>query len=269
MMTIATGRGTPKQYQVKGIFHDLPAATERQFTMLVQLPKTGRPEQWTHWGSTSLSTYLRFDTPAAAQAFEHKMPAFVERHGVRDMGPKPSESIGLAMYPLARVHLTNDIGDGQRQTVVTLGIVGVLTLLIALVNYVNLATARAGCARGRSRCVKCWGQSQRARSPVPGRSRADRRGGGAGWIDPGRAGAAAGQCGGGLSLTIPYQIVVPALVVLAIVTGIAAGFYPAVMLARFPTAAVLASSRAPGGGRAGTRTREALVVFNSASPSPS
>lgn len=143
-MTIAAAGDTPKQYRVTGIFRDLPAATERQFTMLVQLPKTGHPEQWTHWGSTSLSTYLRFDTPAAAQAFEQKMPAFVERHGVRDMGPKPSESIGLAMYPLAKVHLTNDIGDGQRQTVVTLGVVGVLTLLIALVNYVNLATARAG-----------------------------------------------------------------------------------------------------------------------------
>ncbi len=66
---------------------------------------------------------------------------------------------------------------------------------------------------------------------------------------------------GGLSLSIPYLVVVPALAALVIATGIAAGFYPAVMLARFPAAAVLASARSPGGGRTGTRTREILVVF--------
>jgi len=65
---------------------------------------------------------------------------------------------------------------------------------------------------------------------------------------------------GGLSLTIPYGVIVPALAVLAIVVGVLAGVYPALMLARFPAAAVLASSRSPGGGRAGTRVRELLVI---------
>ena len=66
---------------------------------------------------------------------------------------------------------------------------------------------------------------------------------------------------GGMALTIPYAVVVPALVALVLVVGIAAGSYPALLLSHFPAAAVLASARAPGGGRAGTRTREALVVF--------
>lgn len=65
---------------------------------------------------------------------------------------------------------------------------------------------------------------------------------------------------GGTSLTIPYALVVPALVLLALVVGVGAGLYPAVLLARVPAAAVLAAARAPGGGRAGSRTREALVV---------
>jgi putative ABC transport system permease protein len=46
-----------------------------------------------------------------------------------------------------------------------------------------------------------------------------------------------------------------------LLVGIAAGFYPALLLSHFPAASVLASARAPGGGRAGTRTREALVVL--------
>lgn len=66
---------------------------------------------------------------------------------------------------------------------------------------------------------------------------------------------------GGLSLAIPYALVVPGLAVLVLLVGALAGFYPALLLSRFPAAAVLASSRSPGGGRAGTRVREALVVL--------
>ena len=40
-----------------------------------------------------------------------------------------------------------------------------------------------------------------------------------------------------------------------------AGFYPAFVLSRFEPASVLASARSPGGGRAGSGLREALVIF--------
>jgi putative ABC transport system permease protein len=66
---------------------------------------------------------------------------------------------------------------------------------------------------------------------------------------------------GGLSLIIPYSVVVPLLAALALLVGVVAGFYPALLLSIFPAAAVLASARAPGGGRASSRVREALVVL--------
>ena len=50
------------------------------------------------------------------------------------------------------------------------------------------------------------------------------------------------------------------LALLAAVVGVASGVYPAVVLSRFPAASVLASARSPGGGRTGTRVREALVI---------
>ena len=66
---------------------------------------------------------------------------------------------------------------------------------------------------------------------------------------------------GWLSLEISYGMVVPALALLSIVAGMLAGFYPAMVVARFQPAAVLASSRSPGGGKGGTRVREALVSY--------
>ncbi|MET3435833.1 ABC transporter permease [Sphingomonas sp. 1185] len=252
----------PKQYRVNGVFRDLPHATEQQFTILVPLPRTPHSPQWTHWGSTALTTYLRFDTSAAARSFEQKMPGFIDRHGANDLDGRPSDQIGIALYPLAKVHLAPDVGEGQRMTVVTLGVVGVVTLLIALVNYVNLATARSGLRAREVAMRKVLGAdrfalirqflgeaiSMVALAALFGLILAE-------------LGLPLVNAAGGLSLTIPYRLVLPALALLVVVTGVTAGFYPAMVLAQFPAASVLASSRTPGGGRSGTRTREALVVF--------
>ena len=252
----------PVQYRVTGVFRDLPANTEQQFTILIPLPRAARPPQWTHWGSASLTTYLRFKTPADARAFEQKMPSFVRRRARADMGPDASDAIGIALMPLAQTHLAANIGEGARLTVVTLGLVGLLTLLIAVVNYVNLATARAGLRAREVAMRKVLGADRAALirqflgEAVLTVAVAALLG-----LILAELGLPLVNAAGGLALTIPYAIVVPALVALVVVTGIAAGFYPAVLLARFPAAAVLASARAPGGGRAGTRTREALVVF--------
>jgi putative ABC transport system permease protein len=67
---------------------------------------------------------------------------------------------------------------------------------------------------------------------------------------------------GGLSLSMPYGVVVPALVSLTVVVGLFAGVYPALLLSRFHAADVLASSCAPDGGRA-------RCWSSSSSPSPS
>jgi len=249
----------PQRYRIAGIFRDLPANTERQFTILVPLPRTPPNPQWTHWGSTSLSTYLRFDTPAAARAFEQKMPAFVVRHVGNDMRP---QNIGIALLPIVQAHLTQDMGEGSRLTVVTLGLVGLLTLLIAIVNYVNLATARAGLRAREVAMRKVLGADRVALiRQFLGEAVLTVAVAALFGLILAELGMPLVNAAGGLSLTIPYLTVVPALVVLVLVTGIAAGFYPAVLLARFPAAAVLASARSPGGGRAGTRMREALVVF--------
>jgi putative ABC transport system permease protein len=68
---------------------------------------------------------------------------------------------------------------------------------------------------------------------------------------------------GGLHLKLDYLgdsslLLVVLLIVLGV--GLGAGAYPALVLSRFQPAAVLASAKTPGGGRAGGRVREGLVV---------
>lgn len=262
MMTIAMG--TPVAYRVTGVFRDLPNNSEFHFTILLPFPKIPSYDTWYHWGNGSLETYLRFDTPAAARAFTGRLPAFVERRGVRDLGSNPSRTFALGLLPLDDMHLAPEgrASAARKMTMITLGLVGLLTLVIAIVNYVNLATARAGLRAREVAMRKVLGADRRAllvqflgeavltvaMAALVGLILAE-------------LGLPLVNAAGGLSLTIPYAIAAPVLAVLTVVVGGVAGFYPAVLLSRYPAASVLASARTPGGGRSGTRTREALVVL--------
>ena len=170
----------------------------------------------------------------------------------------------LNLLPITADHLSPQGGqaDSTRQVVVTMGVVGVVTLLIALVNYINLATARSGLRAREVAMRKVLGANRAALvrqfigeaillvalSALISLALAE--------LSLPMVNAAIG-----LSLSIPYGMVVPALAALAIVVGIGAGLYPAVLLSRFPAASVLASARSPGGGRSGARVRELLVIF--------
>ncbi len=250
--------------RVTGVFEDLPETTDFQFSILTRL-STNHPEPWwRNWGSSSLVTYLRFPDKGAAQAFEGRMPSFIQRHGARDLGSDAAQKMGLPLLPIDRAHLEPVGGEsaGRKTTVVTLGLVGALTLLIAIVNYVNLASARAGLRAREVAMRKVLGASRSALirqflgEAILAVALAALLG-----LILAEIGLPLINAAGGLSLTMPYALVIPVLVVVSVVVGTAAGFYPAVLLSGFPAASVLASARAPGGGRAGARAREALVVL--------
>ncbi len=263
--TLAIAVDARQSYRILGVFRDLPRNSDLDFSILIRLPATAPPqENWYHWGSSSLVTYLRFATPEAARAYAQKLGAFVDRRAFKDMGKDAHNALNLALLPIARLHLEPEgrASASQQLTVVTLGLVGLITLLIALVNYVNLATARAGLRAREVAMRKVLGADRAALvRQFLGEAVLTVAAAALFGLILAELGLPLINAAGGLSLTIPYALVVPALALLTLVAGIAAGFYPAILLARFPSAAVLASARSPGGGRGGTRVREALVVF--------
>jgi putative ABC transport system permease protein len=262
-MTIAVD--APETYRVAGVFDDLPRNTDLQISILIPIPRKPPPAQWTwyKWGTADVLTFLRFPTTAAAHAFERTSPAFIRRHAGQDLGPAPDSVISLPLLPIVRSHLQPPGVEsaGRKLTVVTLGIVGVLTLLIAILNYVNLATARAGLRAREVAMRKVLGADRGMLiRQFLGEATATVALAALAGLMLTEIGLPLVNAAGGLSLSVPYIPIVPALAVLVVLVGIAAGFYPALLLSGFPTAAVLASARAPGGGRTATRVREALVI---------
>jgi putative ABC transport system permease protein len=258
--------GEIRPLRIAGVFEDLPPSSELDFTMLTRMPDDIESPWWDNWGSTSVQTFLRFVSPEESARFEAGTDAFVDRRALSTYGEQASKQIGINLLPIAEMHLTPQgrEPDSRRQTVTTLGIVGALTLLIAIVNYVNLATARAALRAREVAMRKVLGAN---RGALIRQFLGEAIG----------TAALAGLVGlalvelalpfvnsaGELTLSLHYfgkQGVIVPLVLLILVIGVVAGAYPAFMLSRFPAASVLASAKAPGGGQAGTRLRQALVA---------
>jgi len=259
--------GRTGRYRVAAVMRDLPRDTELQkLSMLVRLPDDRTDANlfgtWTHWGSAALITYLRFPDRAAADALAARLDTFADRRGAKDLGPHASQHVRIELLPIADFHLQK---PADRLRVTTLGLVGVLTLLIAVVNYVNLATARSG-LRAREIAMRKVLGAPRATLIRQFLGEAVATVGLAALIGLALAelGLPGVNAAGDLPLRLHYLgaggVLLPT-VGLVILVGLAAGLYPALLLSSFPAASVLASARAPGGGRAGTRLREGLVIF--------
>ncbi len=244
---------------------DLPANTDLYLDNIVTLktPTPARNPAWFIWGDYELSTYLRFPIPEAAHAVDANFDAFTDRHGVRDLGskPPPHELLRLRTAPLISIHLSN---PKDATVVAALGVVGLLTLLLAAVNYINLATARAGLRAREVAVRKVLGATERALvAQFMGEAVLTASLGALISLALCELALPLINAAGGLSLRIDYlgaDGILPTLVLIVAAVGFGAGFYPALVLSRFRPAAVLASARTPGGGRTGAQVRESLLV---------
>lgn len=248
-------------YRVGAVLKDMPNNASFKSELFAQLvPARFASSYWDHWGSTSLTTFLRFKDAAAAAAFEARLPGFLERHAFPDGNLKKGE-YEQSLVPLDRMHLYL---PGDRVVVTTLATVGLLTLLIAIVNYVNLATARAG-LRAREVALRKVVGGTRAALVQQFLGEAILTVGLAALVGLALTEVALPFINaiGGTMLAVRYWgadgILLP-LALLVLVVGMLAGAYPAIALSRFQPAGVLASARAPGGGKAGARLRAGLVI---------
>ena len=255
-----------KTYTVSAVIADLPKNSDMQLDILRRLTPQGYATMgglWHRWGTIMLKTYLKFNSPADAAAFAGQLPAFVDRQAVSTFGTAvPSHKfLELSLVPLSGLHLST---PKLRAAITSLGLVGVLTLVLALINYINLATARAG-LRAREVAVR------KTLGAAPSGLRLQFLAEAVLTLLLAYLVALSAveltlpliNAAGGLSLTLDYRADTPwigELLGCVLAAGLVAALYPAFVLSAFKPAQVLASSRTPGGGRASGWLRMGLAM---------
>ena len=143
-----TADGT-RTLTVTGIVADPPPTSHIAFQALLSMAtrKTFDAERFTYWDSFSFATYVLLTPETTADAFAAQLPALGERHFAADMR-EFGATVAYEVTPLLDVYLHGGglgaIGPTGNPTAlrVFLAIAGFI-LLIAGINFVNLATARS------------------------------------------------------------------------------------------------------------------------------
>lgn len=252
-------------YRISAIIDALPNTTTSTFDFVRLLNRSliDRTRGWERYGSQRLQTVLVFDRPKDAADMNARFPAFIDRHAANQFGDdKPSHILKSIVVPLTTLHLED---EKTRTAVYVLGIVGILAFLIAAINYINLATARAGMRAKEVAVRKTLGATQGAlRTQFLCEALLTT-------IIAALIGLSIVELSlphinsfGDLKLKLDYagEAIPLALAgAFIVLVGLLAGLYPAFVLSGFKPAQVLASSRTPAGGRMAIRLREALVVL--------
>jgi len=147
--------GNGNDLTVTGILEDLPDNTHLEFDALgslettASLARANQPEDSTNpiwlesWRMVAMPTYARFKENQSTLGFDARITQLTRDNGV-------AENFDITLQPLGDVHLgsTDVIFDpvsnkGDITNVYVFAAIAILILLIAVVNYMNLATARS------------------------------------------------------------------------------------------------------------------------------
>lgn len=137
------------EYEVSGVFEDLPVNTHMKIDAMgsfVTLEKLWN-DPIMSWNWDGFMTYILLEDGVDAQAFEAKLPDFVEKKMGEEMR-KFNAGMVFHLQPVQDIHLDSDYimefkANGNRQSVYFLSVVAILILVIAWINYINLSTAKS------------------------------------------------------------------------------------------------------------------------------
>jgi putative ABC transport system permease protein len=265
-------QGKPRLHRVTGVLKDIPANSHLKLAIVA--PLTPAVENDPHvgmdrWGVPICFTYVRFAGPAEARAVAADLPRFVLRRADPGSTYHLERIVHLSLVPLLDLHFADARLHGPMKAgadirlVWALGLVGALTLAIAILNHVNLATARSALRAKEIALRKVMGAT-RAALMVQLLAEAL-----AYALMAVLIGLALAELSlplvnalGGASLALTYwgaDGVLPWVLALGLAIGLGAGVYPALLLSRFEPAPVLAAARNPGGGRGEARVRGVLI----------
>ncbi|MXW05972.1 MAG: FtsX-like permease family protein [Gemmatimonadetes bacterium] len=256
-------------FMVTGVMKNVPTNAHMRPDMLVSYSTMNVIRSWDldDWEyHRNLFTYIRLRENVSPDEFEAKLPAFLERHA-GDQYREAGISLRPSLQPLVDIHLYSNREsehepNGDIRYVALFMVIAFLILIIACINFINLATARSEMRAREVGVRKVLGAN---------RMQLIRQFLGESVLMAGLAAIVAvilvqlvlpavnEIAGKQLALPLTDWIVLAALVLGTALIGVAAGSYPAAYLYGFLPAVVMKGN--PETGKKGLGMRQVLVVI--------
>lgn len=144
-------------YEVTGVIEDMPATSHFNFNFLISMATTDESDN-NSWFSNNFRTYVLLEQGTDPQQFEQHFETvkkqYVEPQLKSFMGVNLEEfeaagnSVEYDLQPLTDIHLYSDLtgefeANGSITYVYIFSALAIFVLLLACINFMNLATARA------------------------------------------------------------------------------------------------------------------------------
>ena len=140
--TLTTGTNT---FEVTGVIEDVPENSHFSFDAVAS--RNNLPKQLGSWGNFGVFTYLMFPENFDIKPFETKIQAMYDAY-MKTIFESMKIRIEYELVPLTKIHLYSTNASEPKPTgsityVYIFAIVALFLVLIAAMNYMNLATARS------------------------------------------------------------------------------------------------------------------------------
>ncbi len=144
-------------YEVTGVFADMPSQSHMHFDLILSMEGLEEAKMKI-WMSFNFQTYLKLQEGTDPNAINAKFPALIEKY----IGPEVQQFMnasldefyeagnkaGYSLFPMKDIHLhSSKLGDiepnGDMKYVYIFSAIAIFILLLACINFMNLATARS------------------------------------------------------------------------------------------------------------------------------
>ncbi len=144
-------------FEVSGVYEDFPDNSHIKFDVLLSLETLEESRQG-FWLSFNFPTYFKVQPGADPAVIEAKFPSIIEKYigpeverflgGTMDQFYDAGNKIGFYLFPMKDIHLYStkdgELGiNGDIKYIYIFSAIAFFILLIACINFMNLATARS------------------------------------------------------------------------------------------------------------------------------
>ncbi len=144
--TIKSGGDREMSLQVTGVYKDMPYSSHLIAEALISW-KTIFPDGDTSWGMWGVFSYVLVHEGVSQEALQIKLDSTVAKYIAPIFDPV-NIKVKMVPVPLTSIHLTSDFENepvpaGNIQYVQIFAAIAIFLIVIASINYMNLATARS------------------------------------------------------------------------------------------------------------------------------